>query len=454
MKYILITILLVLISCSGQENEQKEYFLIPYQVGEKWGLADTLGNLRVNPVYDEVLDFNIYSRGSKSLYYVRTGNKIKLIDASENEYLQDYDITYDRIGQRPVFSKKGKKGKLLQNYDEQKSSFYWTESLPFEYDSIYSSEDRGYDIIVKEGKKGLITALTNRPLLLIPVEYDSIAFINKNEWEIYNLDKNGEIVSSQTYERGNETSPLMGLQEDPVIVKISEPAIFNKRLLTQKEKSRFNIDELDEYNMFYYPPYLNWIIIENNKKYNLIKRSKMPNEIIDFKYDTIYMVEYLHNPENLKQREMAFVMKAQNRYKILSEFSSEVAPLKQYDLIEQRYYNKSLSDRDSIILPYLVFKKDDKYGVDTFNSNFEVINQIPFEFDEILDRDIVVKNNKYGIYDLMRNIKIDPKYLEKPKEIKRFSGKRSWKSYLYECVNEEGKKILVYRNGVEMYKKE
>lgn len=40
----------ILCSCFGQSKNN--FFLLPYQVGEKWGLADTLGNIKVKPQYD------------------------------------------------------------------------------------------------------------------------------------------------------------------------------------------------------------------------------------------------------------------------------------------------------------------------------------------------------------------------------------------------------------------
>ena len=441
----------MLISCSGQENEQKEYFLLPYQVGEKWGLADTLGNLRVNPVYDEVLDFNIYSRGSKSLYYVRTGNKIKLIDASENEYLQDYDITYDKIGKRPMFSQNGKMGKLLQNVTKQ-NGFSWTESLPFIYDTIYSSESKGYDIIVKNKKKGLIEVGTYKPKLIIPVDYDSLALIDEDKWEAYNLDRNGEIILTQTYNYGKDIDDSMLISSphmDP-----TGPFIPSLNSLSEQEKIKFDLKEYDE--IYYYNRYKNWLIVRNKEKYALIFNYGIPQKPFEFVYDSVFIAEDREKQNHVQSnRDLIFIVKKDKKYgfRSLYRHKKDYKPMFSYDGIEQHEYVKNVNNYE-VKIPYLSFKKGNTYGADFIDYKGNIVNRIPFKFDSIIDRNIVIKNKKYGVYDLINHIKIDPKYIKKPKEFKLFDGKGGRYKSLYECVNEEGKKILVYRNGVEMYKKE
>ncbi|WP_131726112.1 WG repeat-containing protein, partial [Chryseobacterium sp. Leaf201] len=82
MKNIVYCLLMILFfSCEGQNKN--EVFLLPYQVGEKWGLADTLGNIKVHPQYDEVIDFNIEplqfaKTPPYSYYYVRKNKEIFL----------------------------------------------------------------------------------------------------------------------------------------------------------------------------------------------------------------------------------------------------------------------------------------------------------------------------------------------------------------------------------------
>lgn len=452
MKYILITILLVLISCSGQENEQKEYFLLPYQVGEKWGLADTLGNLRVDPSYDEILDFSIFSIYSKSLYFVRKESKIQLIDAFGNEYLQDYNITYDKIGKRPMFSKNGKMGKLSRSFDSKKNNFSWIESLPFEYDSIYSSGDSGWDIIVKDGKKGMSAAEAFNPFLIIPVKYDSISTIDEDDWEAYNLDRNGEIILTQTYNYGKDIDDSMLISSphmDP-----TGPFISSLNSLSKQDKLKYDLIKYDD--AYYYNRFYQWLIVRKNDKYALMLSYNIPEEPFEFVYDTIYLGEDRRKQTNVQSsNDLVFILKKENQYGIIPVFSKLTQPKIQYDYIFQEIHiTKSIFGDGIVEMPYLIFKKGKVFGADQFDHKANLINRVPFEFDSIIDRNIVIKNKKYGVYDLINHIKIDTKYIKKPKEFKLFDGKGGRYKSLYECVNEEGKKILVYRNGVEMYKKE
>ena len=52
--YVFFTLLFTTLSFSQNNNP-----LIPYRDGNLWGFCDTLGNVKVKPLYKEIKDFNI-----------------------------------------------------------------------------------------------------------------------------------------------------------------------------------------------------------------------------------------------------------------------------------------------------------------------------------------------------------------------------------------------------------
>ncbi|WP_326984217.1 hypothetical protein VUJ46_06665 [Chryseobacterium sp. MYb264] len=83
------------------------FFLIPMQVGTQWGLTDTLGNIKVSPQYDEVIDFDIdpiMGEPTRSYYLMRKGNTLHYIDSNNKRYFTNFEIVQD--SDKNIFYKK------------------------------------------------------------------------------------------------------------------------------------------------------------------------------------------------------------------------------------------------------------------------------------------------------------------------------------------------------------
>lgn len=435
------------LSCEGQNKN--DVFLLPYQVGEKWGLADTLGNIKVKPQYDEIIDFNIEplqfaKTPPYSYYYVRKDKEIFLIDASNNRYFKEYDFIKSPYNERGILMKKnGKIGIQSPVFEDGKWKLIGNP-LSYKYDNIYPYPNSNSLFTVMEinKKKGLKFYGGE---MVIPIEYDSISHSESNDlWEFtaYNLDENKKIIQTTRYTKSIVLPPPPGFSrnDDSGISERTEMNFFDKKA--------YNLSAYD--HVYYYRDRTPAIIKDNNSnKYGIT--SSFNGKKIDFLYDDIFPVEYYVSGSKNKYK--AYVFKKGSKYGLFDNDYYLPYP-DEYDNIEQKYYLTSNISSPELLyeMPYLVFRKKDKYGADNFN--VILFNMIPFEYDEIIDRNITVKNKMFGIWDNMpfRTIKIPAKYFSKPKLIKEISFGKN-KAFIFEVLNKENKKILVYINGLELYRK-
>lgn len=450
MKNIVYCLLMVLfLSCKGQS--QNDLFLLPYQVGDKWGLADTLGNIKVKPQYDEMIDFNIQPRkyGSippNSFYYVRKNNEIYFIDAGNNRYFKDYELIKSQNEKRVLFKKNGKVGFQRPSFDTGEWKLIG-DPTSYKYDNIYNYPDANslFTLIVINKKKGLMFYDGE---IIIPTEYDSISYSKSLDvWDFnaYQLDSNKKIIQTKKYTKSINLPPPPG-----ILNKNKDSNLLERKEMGVLYKKSYNLSNYN--NVYYYRDLLPAIVKDNNSnKFGIVATLKP--EKIDFLYDDIFTVEYHISGE--KEKYKAYVFKKGDTYGLFDKSDNKYIPYPyEYDAIKQKYY--MINDINSSALPYempyLVFSKKNKYGVESFD--IKLYNMIPFEYDDIIERNIIVKNKMFGIWDNthFRTIHIAPRYLSKPKLIKEISFSKG-KAFVYEVLNKENKKILVYRNGLELYKK-
>jgi hypothetical protein len=167
MKNIFLCIVLVTNSLlSIAQTTKSNKVLIPYRAKNLWGLSDTLGKIKVTPIFKEIKDFVISSEHNfASRYVVKTNKTHYVIDQNKKVFLPElnpYDsIKLDKYNYNHFWVyKKGKVG-LFHNYKE---------ILPCLYDKIVLVENKSYEVQV--GKlSGLINSLGK---LIIPIEYKSI----------------------------------------------------------------------------------------------------------------------------------------------------------------------------------------------------------------------------------------------------------------------------------------
>ncbi|GAA4059019.1 WG repeat-containing protein [Flavobacterium chungnamense] len=149
--------------------------LIPYRNKNLWGLSDTLGNIKVKPIYKDIKDFFIdKDTDFTSMYAVKTNKSYFVIDRNGKVIIPEtygYDsiyvnkFYYDRF----LVYKKGKMG-LYKN----------KELIPCIYDKVEIGTNESY--YVKMGKlSGLINA---KGKLIIPVLYDDVhpSFEEKDDY--------------------------------------------------------------------------------------------------------------------------------------------------------------------------------------------------------------------------------------------------------------------------------
>ncbi|KPH15135.1 WG repeat-containing protein [Chryseobacterium sp. ERMR1:04] len=442
--------LLMIMFLFGKGQNKKDLFLLPYQVGDKWGLADTLGNIKVKPQYDEMIDFSIEPRkhGNTppySFYYVRKNNEIFFIDAGNNRYFKDYEIVKSQNNERGVFFKKNGKIGIQSPFFEDGKWKLVGDPSSYKYDNIYTYPQTNslFTFVEINKKEGL---MFYNGEIIIPVEYDSISYTKSQDvWEFsaYQLDGSKKITQTKKYTKRIDLPP------PPGILKNKNANLLERKEMDALYKESYNL--INYKHVYYYRDRIPAIVKDNNsEKFGIVATFKP--EKIDFLYDDIFAVEYHVSGE--KERYKAYAFKKGNSYGLFDRSENKYLPYPdQYDLIEQKYYtaNDINSSAPPYEMPYLVFSKKNKYGADNFN--IKLFNMIPFEYDDIIDRNIIIKNKMFGIWDNtpFRMVHIAPKYHSKPKLIKEISLPKG-KTFVFEVLNKENKKIWVYRNGLELYK--
>lgn len=440
----------VLIFCICFGQKKNEVFLLPYQVGEKWGLADTLGNIKVKPQYDEVIDFNIEplqfaKTPPYSYYYVRKNKEIFLIDAANNRYFKEYEFVKSPYRERGILLKKNGKIGAQRPFFEDGTWKLIGDPASYKYDNIYKYPDANslFTIMEINKKKGLMFYDGDT---VIPIEYDSISHSNSNDtWEFnaYQLDGNKKIIQTTRYTKSIKFPPPPGFSRN------DDSNLLERKEMDALYKKSYHLSEYD--HVYYYRDKTPAIVKDNNSgKFGIT--SLFNGGKIDFLYDDIFTVEY--HVSGSKNKYKAYVFKKGNKYGLFDKYNKYLPYTDEYDSIEQKYYTtKDInSSAPPYEMPYLVFRRKDKYGADNFN--VKLFNMIPFDYDEITDRNITVKNKMFGIWDNMpfRTIKIPAKYLSKPRLIKEISFGKD-RAFVFEVLNKDNKKILVYRNGLELYRK-
>lgn len=437
---------------TSKGQAKKDIFLIPYLVGNKWGLADTLGNIKVKPQYDEVIDFTIQPRkyGSippNSFYYVRKNNEIYFIDAGNNRYFKDYELIKSHNEKRVLFKKNGKVGFQRPSFNKGEWKLIG-DPASYKYDNIYNYPNANslFTLIVVNKKKGLMFYDGE---IIIPTEYDSISYSKSLDvWDFnaYQLDNNKKIIQTKKYTKSINLPPLPG-----IINKNKDSNLLERKEMDALYKKSYNLSNYN--NVYYYRDYLPAIVKDNNSnKFGIV--STLKPEKIDFLYDDIFTVEYHISGE--KEKYKAYAFKKGNIYGLFDKSDNKYIPYPyEYDAIKQKYYttNDINSSAPAYEMPYLVFSKKNKYGVDNFN--LKLFNMIPFDYDDIVDRSMIVKDKMFGVWDdtPLRKIHIPAKYLIKPELIKEIQIADARRAYIYKCLNKENKSVFVYRNGIEFYRK-
>lgn len=364
--------------------------LIPYRDGKLWGFCDTLGNVKVKPLYKEIKDFNINSgENMVSRYVVKTNQKYFVIDQNRKVLLPElnaYDSIYLNKYHENHFwvYKKGKVGLFFKN----------KEVLPCLYDAISVSYNGSYE--VRNGKLcGLVNSLGK---LIIPIEYLDIykswddedetnskfvwvakgLLVKKKFYDVI-IEKNDDLSSSSLVGKAVEV-----MEADETI----STDLYNGKIAKMEAK----YDEIAQVNK--YSHYA--IVISKGKKgvYSL----ETEKEVVATKYDEVEFFNY-------DKGKKVFLVKLNQKYGLVKEGNISILEC-DYDKIEE-------NEKHRVIL----ISKNNKFGCVIFNTIYPPIQ---------------------------------PKY----KSIKSVDGipiSNSWQFGLFEVETETGKGY-VGENGVEFFK--
>lgn len=447
MKSILSIILfgIIISTCGNKSKDDKQEpvtsdntFLLPYQVGSQWGLADTLGNIKVQPQYDAVIDFML-SDPSYTYYLMKKKNEICFIDADNKRYFKNLEIVQS-ADQKIHFKKNGKIGNVWPEYHNGTWEIDENPAL-YIYDHLYDlpGDFSRYTMTEINGKKGMKEFSED----IIPASYDSISY-----------HKNGSIVTFKGYQKKDGktegttiTTRDLNFPPPPSVSKKRKPVeqLLAKRELTGEDKGW---KKLREYKYAYdYDERYPTIVKDNTKE---LYAYKYPNTELDFAYDDIFIGL---NQVHYNDPERVIVARKGNKFGFIEESIRQRSSGFIYDLIEQRLFK----NKEGQTIPYLIAKKGKKTGMIVPNGDTKAkdsyLTVIPFEFDDITDQKIVIRNGLYGVwFDVPRKrVKIEPRYTTKPVLYKNISYNNK-NFYVYEATKKNNKKVLVFSNGLELYK--
>lgn len=379
----------------------------------KVGLLDTLGNIVLNTVYD-----NIFNYDSTTTLFMQKDGKYSLY----NYHSKSISAEYDRLEKLPsspsiYILKSNNLWGVANQYGELiiDPTHDMINHIPSENSYVLGE----YLIISKNNKKGLLDINLKE---LFPMEFSGISIVNMDgkDFFIVSIDEKKGVYD-------NELTPIIPIQYEDINLSLMRDAF----LVRENEKNGV----FDLKGNVILPIEYDKIRLVGNTTYTVHKGNKYG--IFDIFMNNIYPIELDGNLEDqtykgkypfyfIKKEEKVgiynsdkyvylspqydeiffhpsyFSVKLDKKTGILNSDFSEVIPIK--------YRHVQLIDRDRNL--YLA-KTGDKAGV--INSKDSVI--IPFEYDFIhadygvkTRRYVVKKNGKTGIIDSANNVILECKF--------------------------------------------
>lgn len=366
MKLFLKSLLLLFFTTSIFAQKTKiNKILIPYRDKNLWGLSDTLGNIKVKPVYKEIKDFYI-DGGSNFLsrYVVKSNKKYYVIDQNKKVLLPENNV-YDSIYLNKY------EPNYFWVYKKDKVGLYHKnkEIIPCLYDKISVVANGSYE--VQKGKlSGLINSLGK---LIIPIEYVNI----HRSWDESDEKSKkfvwiaeGMLVEKKFYDIKIPEENLQPMAIDMIKEAVSYNAE-NEEAIKQLEKK---YDEIG-----YYDKYSRYVIVTLNKKKGAVSLLNQ-KEIVSPLYDDI------KNFATDKEK-IVFLVKQNNKYGLVKEGDIKILDC-EFDNIEYQY-------KSGI---YLI-EKDDKKGCIVFNTIYPYIKP---KYLSIKSIDAIQVNNRwqFGLFEV------------------------------------------------------
>jgi len=355
------SILLLVIQVNAQINVANKV-LIPYREKNLWGFSDTLGNIKVKPIYKEIKDFFIdKDTDFTSMYVVKTNKNYYVIDRNNKIILPEtnnYDSIYlnkfyfDRF----YIYKKGKMG-LYKN----------KELIPCLYDKVTILTNESYEV-----KNGELAGLINsKGKLIIPLAYQNI----HPSWE--EKDENNseyvwvaekEFEEKKFYDFKIPSKFDKRSYYDKIISEESRNGDFDDDDEKQKKELELRYDEvaIASYNKIAY-------VTKNNKK-GLVR---LPNleEIISPIYDELQDYGW-------DNQESVYKVKLNNKY----------------GLVKPRNVIVLKCEFDEILVEGILVKEGKK-GCIIFNSNYPYIEPKYLDIKKY-DQISINDNWQFGLFEV------------------------------------------------------
>lgn len=336
--------------------------LIPYRVKDLWGLSDTLGNVKVKPIFKEIKDFTIdYKNQFASRYVVKKDAGYFVIDEKLNVLLP-VEKNYDSIklfrddSNSFIVYKNGNAGVFSKN----------KEIIKCEYSSIETTKNNSYK--VSKGKfDGLINSVGK---IVIPVEYLKI-YPSWDEEDEKNVQfvwiAKGALVKEKFLDNRIVKNDNIELMYDNV--KLVEEMTFDERVDNDFENSEFlkQFDEVIENR------YSDWFVVRKKDKYGIA--SKRKKILVELKYDAIENFGYYHGQK-------CFKVKLNNKYGLVTEKNELVLPCEYSEIARNGKLQKD--DKYGFILMNTIYKPiETKYNSIKSTTGIEISNRWYFGLFEV-----------------------------------------------------------------------
>lgn len=327
-----------------EAQNQSNKVLIPYRDKNLWGMSDTLGNIKVKPIYKEIKNFIIdYENDFASRYVVKSNKTYYVIDQNKKVLLPELN-TYDSIYLNKNYPnhfwvfKKGKVGLYHKN----------KEIIGCFYDKITVLANESYE--VQNGKlSGLINSLGK---LIIPIEYVRI----RPSWDEED-EKNPKFVwtaKGMLTEKKFYDTRIVVIKSDDVLNKVYADiavaeANWNNHDKDIKKKLEAKYDAVSEFDK-----YSKYVYVTLNNKKGVVNLSN-EEEMVSPKYDEIKNL-------SLDKDKYVFVVKSNQKYGLVKE-GNQMLLENEFDKIEYDYKARL----------YLL-EKDNKKGCIVFNTIYPYIS--------------------------------------------------------------------------------
>lgn len=363
--------------------------LIPFREKKLWGLSDTLGNLKVKPIYKEIKSFFIDKQNDEfiSRYVVKTNKSYFVINKDKKVFLPEAN-TYDSIQISTYYPnhfwvfKKGKTG-LYHNKKE---------IIACLYDEILPIANGSYRI-----KKGDLMGLINASgKLIIPAQYQYI----RPTWDDDETEEGEEKEKANQFVWIAESSKGEKKFYD---TKVSQTSVATATIYEKRLGDETTSGDSDDYD--------------------LIQKKLLET------YDKVAINTFL---------KIAYVTKNDKKGVVDLTTNQEIINLI-YDDVVYDDVNKKIR--------IFKAKRNGKYGL-IQAGNKAILN---CEFDDIDENHVLTKDNRKGVF-VFNTIYpyIKPKYITL-KSVEPISITDYWQFGLFEVTTEKGKGY-VGENGVEFFK--